>query len=699
MKLSLKLLCGFGLIILTLIIVIGLYQNTITSTTSLFSDMIDHEFKISADAREIDKLMLKCRKDEKNFLLHKDAQYVTAYKQHISDLKKLTSEAIELAKVAQHSEIAANLEKINPLTLEYAQKFNSLVNLWHTRGLDHNSGLQGEFRDCVHSVMVDIEMYQLDKAYIKALQIANSENLLISSTDKENLIPIQNSISQFTRLIKISSCPENAKNSILASVEKYSTALESFNSSNDNRTELIKQISQASENIKTEILKYYIPDISSQVLMVRRSEKDYLLRLTDKYINKTKTNVQTVKDSINNSSIPQESKNNLSAKMDFYLQTFLKLASVDTEINTTTLELSAIVNQIEPLTDKAASFSQNHSSEIVDLAHKRTNIALAIGSLGIIFGILASILISRSIINPIKRICLDLSHGACQVTDASNMVSNNSQELAHRTNEQAASIEEASSNMEDISSRAKDNATNAAQVAGFATNAQDISTETSNAMKQMINSIELIKQSSDKTATVIKTIDEIAFQTNLLALNAAVEAARAGESGKGFAVVAEEVRSLAMRSAEAARSTSSLIEESNLNANKGVEIVENVAESLEKITSAIDQINSLVINISSAADQQNSSIQTTKSAITGFESITQKNAANAEESAGTSEELSAQATQTHIIIAELMKIIGLEQTTNTSGQHSSLTDELYHNIANGSSNKEFNFTNTDNVSS
>jgi uncharacterized phage infection (PIP) family protein YhgE len=168
----------------------------------------------------------------------------------------------------------------------------------------------------------------------------------------------------------------------------------------------------------------------------------------------------------------------------------------------------------------------------------------------------------------------------------------------------------------------------------------------------MSESINKIKESSDQTAKIVKTIDEIAMQTNLLALNAAVEAARAGEAGRGFAVVAEEVRNLAQRSAEAAKNTANMIEESVKNAEDGVKIAGEVAQSFESIATGNAKVNDLIAEIAAASGEQSQGIDQVNTAVAEMDKVTQQNAANSEESASAAEELSSQAEELQSMVAQ-----------------------------------------------
>jgi methyl-accepting chemotaxis protein len=244
-----------------------------------------------------------------------------------------------------------------------------------------------------------------------------------------------------------------------------------------------------------------------------------------------------------------------------------------------------------------------------------------------------------------------------QVASASGQISSGSQSLAQGANEQASSLEEVSASLEEMSSMTRQNADNALAAKNLAGEADGNAKVGTEAMARMSRSINRIKESSDQTAKIVKTIDEIAMQTNLLALNAAVEAARAGEAGRGFAVVAEEVRNLAQRSAQAAKNTADMIGESVKNAEEGVKISDEVSVSFEKIAVSSKKVNDLIAEIAAASKEQSTGIKEVNDAVGQMDKVTQQNAANAEESASASEELSSQAQELQAMVAQF-KISG-----------------------------------------
>ena len=232
-----------------------------------------------------------------------------------------------------------------------------------------------------------------------------------------------------------------------------------------------------------------------------------------------------------------------------------------------------------------------------------------------------------------------------QIVAGSGQVADSSQSLSQGATESASSLEEISASMIELGSQTRFNADNAAKANQLATHAKDAAEKGNRQMVQMVAAMEDIDASGQNISKIIRVIDEIAFQTNLLALNAAVEAARAGQHGKGFAVVAEEVRSLAARSAKAARETAELIEGSVGNTQHGKRIADETAEALKDIVDGVSKVTDLVSEIAAASDEQAGGIEQINQGLGQIDQVTQQNTASAEESAAAAEELAGQSEQ------------------------------------------------------
>ncbi|MEJ5359176.1 MAG: methyl-accepting chemotaxis protein [Desulfobacterales bacterium] len=310
-----------------------------------------------------------------------------------------------------------------------------------------------------------------------------------------------------------------------------------------------------------------------------------------------------------------------------------------------------------PLTGWSLVVTQDEAEFLESARDIRNAVALG-GSLFLALTVVSVFFFARSLSRPIGRVVELVHAGSEEVAAAASQVSSSSQNLAAGASEQAASIQETSASLEEISSMTKQNAAHASQANGLVTEANEVIERANRSMGQLIEAMREISASSLETQKIVKTIDEIAFQTNLLALNAAVEAARAGEAGAGFAVVADEVRNLAIRAAEAARNTSSLIEGSVKRIQDGTGLVDTTHSAFAEVAQSARKIADLVAEINAASNEQAQGIDQINRAVSEMDKVVQQNAATAEESASASEELNAQAEQMKSAISELVAIIG-----------------------------------------
>jgi methyl-accepting chemotaxis protein len=243
----------------------------------------------------------------------------------------------------------------------------------------------------------------------------------------------------------------------------------------------------------------------------------------------------------------------------------------------------------------------------------------------------------------LERLVRQLRAASTSVASGAQEISDASQSLSQGATEQAASLEEISSSVTEIGSQAKANADNAGQANQLVASARTAAEKGDKQMKSMVEAMQQITGSSNQIAKVIKVIDDIAFQTNLLALNAAVEAARAGKHGKGFAVVAEEVRSLAGRSAKAARETADMIESSSKNVESGLAVAQATSQSFDAIVTDVVKTADLIGEIAAASNEQAQGLSQIATGLSQIDQVTQRNTASAEQTAAASAELSSSA--------------------------------------------------------
>jgi len=319
-----------------------------------------------------------------------------------------------------------------------------------------------------------------------------------------------------------------------------------------------------------------------------------------------------------------------------------------------------------------------------EVATQRFQLLMLLAGISLVAGILASLLITRSITRPLKdavdvaqavaggdlgsrievssrdetgqllgalremneslvRIVGEVRTGTDTIATASGQIASGNQDLSSRTEQQASSLEETAASMEELTSTVKQNADNARQANQLAESASEVAVKGGSVVGQVVDTMASINESSRKIVDIIGVIDGIAFQTNILALNAAVEAARAGEQGRGFAVVASEVRNLAQRSAAAAKEIKSLIDDSVGKVDAGSALVGEAGKTMGEIVSSVKRVSDIIGEITAASQEQTSGIEQINQAITQMDQVTQQNAALVEEAAAAAASMQEQA--------------------------------------------------------
>ena len=268
----------------------------------------------------------------------------------------------------------------------------------------------------------------------------------------------------------------------------------------------------------------------------------------------------------------------------------------------------------------------------------------------------------NSFVHELHETISQINDAVGTISGASTEIAQGNSDLSNRTEEQASNLEETAASMEEITGTVRLNAENANQANSLASQASSIAVEGGHLIQKVVSTMSSINESARKIADIIGVIDGIAFQTNILALNAAVEAARAGEQGRGFAVVASEVRTLAQRSANAAKDIKELISDSVTKIENGNVLVDQSGETMDKVVTAIKRVNDIMAEIAAASIEQATGIDEVGKAITQMDEMTQQNAALVEEAAAAAESMQAQAEQLASRVA-MFKISASQQSS------------------------------------
>jgi methyl-accepting chemotaxis protein len=291
------------------------------------------------------------------------------------------------------------------------------------------------------------------------------------------------------------------------------------------------------------------------------------------------------------------------------------------------------------LNESLGSVTYKFADENIGMV-KTTMIILGIGlAVAALFGVVISYLLIKGIVVSLNNVIESLSDEAKKIEDAAHHISDLSDRASTGASANASSIEETSVAFEELSSMAKSNLQNTRKAREISNEAKETVYKSDKSMNLATDAMNNIAASGNEISKIIKTIDEIAFQTNLLALNAAVEAARAGDAGAGFAVVAEEVRNLAIRSADAAKNTASLIAETIQNISKGTELINATSENFKILTRDVDEISKIINEIAEATNEQSQGVTQISTAITEVDKVTQDNVSASEENATQSKSL------------------------------------------------------------
>ena len=459
---------------------------------------------------------------------------------------------------------------------------------------------------------------------------------------------------------------------------------------------LLGSLRKSVHDVEDTLKKYKNDKLAVKMLMMRRHEKNYLARGKDKYIASMADRKAEFEVMLAKSNIPTAEQNQITDNMNRYHRDFNALVKGKEAAKAAIVDFMESVHATEPafesveqLIDQSRASNKAFQAEVINSVIIILVTTMLIGGAIILVTMITiASAISRGLDKAI-RVCKEVAEGnlgldiqlktddeigqllsslkymdknlvrivnevqesVVNIGSASGQIAQGNLSLSQRTEEQASSLEETASSMEEMTSTVKQNADSAKHAKQLADENSERAVASAAVVSRTVNAMEDINESSKKIADIIGTIDGIAFQTNLLALNAAVEAARAGEQGRGFAVVAGEVRSLAQRSADAAKEIKGLIQDSEGKVKIGTELVGESGRTLEEIIDNTKKMAGIIDEIAMASNEQANGIGQVNDAVTQMDSMTQENAALVEEAAAASKAMQNQAHSLDELIA------------------------------------------------
>ncbi len=481
-----------------------------------------------------------------------------------------------------------------------------------------------------------------------------------------------NSLLRDTLLLKDKEELLKTKESLYNSLDKINSLIDAVNKTitSDEEKAILKKVTHnlmAAKDIRQKLITFGLEGKKDEGALLLNSEVAPLMNeITNSTTELLQEKIDTANKLSNNLKVLQIITNIsialsilASAALTLFLTKYItkvitkpiySMEKVAREISNGNLDVSIEVNSKDELGNLAASFSQmvtiikGYINDISNVLGSISQGDLSVSTKEDYKGNFVEIKYSLdNILKSLREVFSEIKEATIQVNSGADQVADTSQLLSQGATDQASSVQELSASIEVINEQIQNTAISANSTNNITMDLVKDIKNSNNRMKEMLDAMDDIEQSSKDISNIIKVITDIATETNLLALNAAIEAARAGDSGKGFAVVAEEVRSLSFQSADAAKQTTMLIKDSIKAVNKGRELADNTAETLVKLVESVNKVTSLILDIDSASKYQVNFIEQIHSGILEISDVVQSNSAIAEESAASSEELTVQA--------------------------------------------------------
>jgi PAS domain S-box-containing protein len=410
LKLGKKLGVSFGFVIVLLAGAGALAVWSLQSTTAGFNKLLDQDVAGVTHADRVETLMLQCRRDEKDFLMRCDLKYLESLRANCAALTEEARALASLAQAAGDQEGVGQAEGIVGLAAAYQGTFEELVAAWQRKGLDYNSGLQGQFRDAVHALAGTVPAFEVNDLLVALLQLRRHEKDFVQTGSDDDKKKFQDALQTYRSLLAESTCDAAAKQSQEAALEAYTKAAAAYlapDAGEDARNTAYEEMRASAHDIEGALASVNVPGASALVLKIRKEEKDYLLRGEEKYVEATRQAAADLLESFKSAGVSEERLKAVAPQIAAYRQAFDALVAEDQKITSLTATLRDAVHKIEPLAEQirnqATLDSTATARTTTEAADRWADITMfvGIGVLGV--AVVIIFILPRSITGPLKK--------------------------------------------------------------------------------------------------------------------------------------------------------------------------------------------------------------------------------------------------------------------------------------------------------
>ncbi len=709
LKIKHKLLAAFGLILLLLTGVMGIYQYTLSSSTRAFENLLAQAVAIEEHANRGEIFMLQSRRDEKDFLIRKKKKYIQKLSDNIAGLKAEMHEVSQRAEQTGDQDSGARAAEIIGYADKYEAAFKELASKLETRGLDHKSGLQGKFRAVAAQVAEDMLAYQVDDLFIAMLMMRRYEKDFIASKGSRYREKFTAAIETYQNLLKESRCDPTSKKQQQEALAAYHAAFKKYlaSSSPGVQDQYYQMMRGAAHTMETAINDIFVPDARAIFLTIRKNEKDYLLRKDEVYAQRVLAGIDTLTAVFNNNSVLQSHIDKTTERLNQYAANFKLLVAEDKAIAALSQSMRTAIHKVEPAVDALRKRSEESAVTKVKMINETNNalskVAFGTGIVGIFLGVVLALLISRAIIKPISRVSAmlkSIAEGEGDLTTRLPVRENSRGEelqqlsiyfnsfvekLQKMFKQVAAGVNTMSSATTELSAVSEQMSSGAAGISTDSSSAAAATEEMSTNMGSVAAATEQVTMNMSVVASSTKemstTIREVAKNTGKAATvteNAVTIAGNASEKVRELGLAAREIGKVTETIAEISEQTNLLALNATIeaaragDAGKGFAVVANEIKELAKQTAeATLEIKNKIEGIQSSTAASVSQITKISDVISEINTTMVSIEASVEEQAATTNEISNNVEQ---------GVQGLDEVNGNVAQSAAVSKEISENI-------------------